>query len=479
MGMYVGIDLGTTGVKVVVYNPSNRKIEIQTSRSYEPFSISPGIFEQEPSQIENAVFDALKQVAESFGDIEAIVLDSALHTLLFLDEDFEPLGNIIPWLDERSVEQVRKISKDEDLARDLHKKTGCPADTVYPFYKILWFHENEKEKLESAAKIVSQKDYIVYKLTGKLIADISVASGSGCLDIHKRDWCYDELKSLAGLSKEKLPELVSVREVLKLHSPAAERTGLREGLPVLISISDAAASSIGAGAGVEDSLTISVGSSAAIRTIVKQPPEEYPAPGIWCYILDENHYITGAAIKNGGYVFDWYIKLLSKHDHSTVIKKVERILENLDLENSILFYPFIFGKRFPKFDPTPCAKFDRLKSTTTEEQIARSVLEGIAFNLRRAFDVVKKMPKRLERVVATGGLTQADVWMKMVCNIFNHRILLQSSRQGAALGTILYVLSQGDLSSLNKGFENAVLYDPEPVLSDYYEKLYEIWLEGL
>ncbi|MEJ5228852.1 MAG: gluconokinase [Pseudothermotoga sp.] len=479
MGMYVGIDLGTTAVKVVVYNSLSKRVEMETSRAYEPFSTSPGFFEQEPSQIENAVFDALKEVARSFNDIEMLVLDSALHTLLLLDNDLEPIGNIIPWLDERSVEQVRKISKDEDLARHLHRKTGCPADTVYPFYKLLWLHENEKEKLESAAKIVSQKDYIVYKLTGKLIADISVASGSGCLDIHKKDWCYDELKTLIGLNREKLPELVSVREILILNDSAARRSGLPKGLPVAISLSDAAASSIGAGAGIEDSLTISVGSSAAIRTIVKQPPQQYPAPGIWCYVLDEDHYITGAAIKNGGYVFDWYIKLFSKYDHSTVIKKVEKTLRNFDIENAVLFYPFIFGKRFPKFDPTPRARFDNLKSTTTEEQIARSVLEGIAFNLKRAFDVVKTMPKRLERVVATGGLTQADVWMRMLSSIFNHRIILQSSRQGAALGTILYILSKGDFTSLNKEFENAVHYDPDPVLTDYYAKLYKTWLEHL
>ncbi len=138
-----------------------------------------------------------------------------------------------------------------------------------------------------------------------------------------------------------------------------------------------------------------------------------------------------------------------------------------------------FGKRFPKFDPTPSARFDRLKSTTTEEQVARSVLEGIAFNLKRAFDVVKTMPKSLKKVVATGGLTQADVWMKMVCAIFNHKILLQSSRQGAALGTVLYVLNKGNLCSLAAEFENTSEYKPDPELIEHYERLYQMWLDGL
>lgn len=479
MGIYVGVDLGTTAVKVVVYNSLKKEIEMDISRAYQPFSTGPGMFEQDPSEVENAVFDALRQVAQSFKDIDAIVLDCALHTLLLLDKDLKPIGNIIPWLDERSIEQVKKISKDEQLAEHLHRKTGCPPDTVYPFYKLLWLGENDSEKLKSTCKIVSQKDYIIYKLTGELVSDMSVASGSGYLDIHTKQWCYDELRDLVGLDKKMFPQLVSVRETLKLQKSAAERSGLKEGISVIIGLSDAAASSIGAGAGVEDSLTISVGSSAAIRTIVKQPPSEYPKPGIWCYVLDENHYITGAAIKNGGYVFDWYIKLFSKYDHAAVLEKVQKILANPDLENSVLFYPFIFGKRFPKFDPVPSARFDRLKSTTTEEQIAKSVLEGIAFNLKRAFDVVKTMPKCLKKVVATGGLTQADVWMKMVSAIFDHKIILQSSRQGAALGTILYALSQGDLSLLKEKTSKTQQYIPDPVLREYYSKLYQIWLNGL
>ncbi|MFN3282988.1 MAG: gluconokinase [Pseudothermotoga sp.] len=479
MGTYVGVDLGTTAVKVIVYNSIKKEIEMDVSRVYQPFSTGPRMFEQDPKDVEKAVFDALKQVADLFKDIDGIVLDSALHTLLLLDRNLEPLGNIIPWLDERSVEQVREISKDERLSTYLHRKTGCPPDTVYPFYKILWLYENDSERLKKTSKIVSQKDYIALKLTGKLVSDISVASGSGCLDIHKKQWCYDELKELANLDREKFPPLVSVKETLKLHRSMADRLGLKEGIPVIMSLSDAAASSIGAGAGVENSLTLSVGSSAAIRAIVKTPPGEYPAPGIWCYVLDENYYITGAAIKNGGYVFDWYVKVFSRYDHSTVVKNVEKILYELDLDNAILFYPFIFGKRFPKFDPTPSAKFDRLKSTTTEEQIAKAVLEGIAFNLKRAFDVVKRIPKTLEKVVATGGLTQADVWMKMVCAIFDHKITLQSSRQGAALGTVLYTLSQGDLASLGEIAENVAEYEPDPMLKEYYKELYQSWLSGL
>lgn len=480
MGVVVGLDIGTTGLKLVAYDPSKGSIEMDESFRYEPIPLGPGRFEQNPQEVEDAIFSALRKVAQAFKDIEAIVLDSALHTFLLLDGDLKPLTDIIPWLDERTVKQVERILEDKALTRELHRRTGCPPATVYPLYKILWFYENDRERLRKAYKIVSQKDYMVYRLTGRLVSDISVASGSACLDIRKKEWCYDLLRDLAEVREGTFPELFTPLSSFPLSYEASLITGLQEGIPVVLGLSDAAASSIGAGAGVEDSITVSVGSSAAIRVIVESPPEEYPAAGVWCYLLDERLYLSGVAIKNGGYVFDWYVKLFSKRNYSEIIKLVESDLES-NLENPVLFYPFIFGKRFPRFDPNPSARFENLSSATTESQVARSVLEGIAFNLKRVFETVKTIPKTLKRVVGTGGLTQADIWMRILSSILNQDILVQSQRQGAALGTVLYFLGGGDLSSISlEAFaKEAKLYSPDPILLEYYEKAYRKWLERL
>ncbi|MCS7234025.1 MAG: gluconokinase [Synergistetes bacterium] len=480
MGICVGLDIGTTGLKVVAYDSSKSSIEMDEGFHYEPKSLGPGRFEQDPKEVEDAVFNALRKVSERFKDIDAIVLDSALHTILFLDSDLKPITNIVPWLDERTVPQVERTLKDEALTSELHHRTGCPPATVYPFYKLLWFYDNEPEILKVALKIVSQKDYIVYKLTGYLLSDISVASGSACLDIRRKEWCYDVLWELVKVESDKFPELSNPLEVLALSKEASLRTGLPEGTPVILGFSDAAASSIGAGAGIEDSITVSVGSSAAIRAIVENPPSEYPAPGVWCYLLDEKLYLSGVAIKNGGYVFDWYVKLFSKRSYPEIINMVERDIE-ANLDNPVLFYPFIFGKRFPKFDPVPRARFDNLTSSTTEAQVARAVLEGIAFNLKRVFDTVKKIPRTLRKVVATGGLTQADIWMRMLSSIFEHEIVVQSQRQGAALGAILYFLSDGNLNSINlEAFSHELKrYSPSEPLLSYYKKAYERWLNRL
>jgi len=480
MELYLGVDIGTTAVKASLYDLSSRKVVLDLERRYHVFPVGEGGFEQRPEEVKEAVFSVLANVAERGFRIEAIVLDSALHTLLLLGEDKTPVTNVIPWLDERSVEQVKKLSRDPIACESLHERTGCTNDSVYPLYKLAWIYENESEVLRQARWAVSIKDYLFYHLTGDLVSDISVASGSGYLDIHKKDWCYDLLLDFAKLEREKLPPLVPPDFSRGLKKTAAHTTGLLEGTPVVIGISDAAASSIGAGASVDDSLTVSVGSSAAIRSIISSPPSDYPVPGLWCYVLDEDLYISGAAVKNGGYVFDWYISVLSKRDHDEALELVQSSLNDFDPNDCALFYPFIFGKRFPWYDPEPNARFLYLKSQTDEGEIARSVLEGIAFNLKRAFNVVRKIPKSLDKIVATGRLTRSRTWMKILTSVFDENLILKAKEQGASLGTVIHYLSERNSakwSQLSPPIEE--MYVPDPLLRKKYKVLYQRWLKGL
>ncbi|MEN3008718.1 gluconokinase [Pseudothermotoga sp.] len=479
MGLYVGVDIGTTAVKVILYDSDAMKVLVDVSQQYDVFTTGASMFEQDPKQIEDAIFKALQIIGEKYPKIEGIVLDSMLHSLLFLDERFEPLGNVVPWVDERSIPQVFQIKKNRDLAQLLQKKAGCANNFAYPLFKLMWFAQNDKERLIKSSKIVSIKDYIFYKLTGTMVSDISVASGSGFLDIHTKKWLAELLRDLVGIDERKLPQLVPPSFEEPLSSEAAERTGFYKGTPVFIGISDAAASSIGSGAGVDDSLTISSSSSAAIRGIVSEPPKEYPSPGVWCYVVDEKYYISGVATSNGGIVFDWYVKLFSKYDHAHLIKMIEENLYDVNLHKAVLFYPFVFSERFPELDPNLSAKFLRLRGDISEAAVARSVLEGIIFNLRRIFDVVKFLPKKLERVYSTGGLTRADVWTKILATVINERIIVQSKRQGTALGAIWHLLGENHRKKAMEAIkEELEVYEPDEKLRAHYEELYKLWCEN-
>lgn len=480
MGLHVGVDIGTTAVKVIVYDSDALKVLLDVSESYDVFTVGPSMFEQDPVQIENAVFEALKKVGEKFPRVDSIVLDSMLHSLLFLDENYRPVSNIIPWVDERSIPQVLQVKKDKQLVRTLQNKAGCASNFAYPIFKLMWFSQNEPERLKKVYKIVSIKDYIFYKLTGTLVSDISVASGTGFMDIRTKTWMTDLLRELTGVDEDKLPELVSPLFVRNLTKEASERTNLASGTDVFIGISDAAASSIGSGAGVDDSITISSSSSAAIRSIVSEPPEQYPSPGVWCYVVDENYYIAGVATSNGGIVFDWYVKLFSRHDHAQIVKSIEENFYNVDASRAVLFYPFVFSERFPELDPSLSARFLNLRGDTTDWMVARGVLEGIIFNLKRIFDVVKVIPRKLENVCSTGGLTRADVWTKMLSSVINEKIIVQSKRQGTALGTVWHLLGEDHRKRAMEALKNELeVYEPDQRLVPYYQKLYEAWLEKL
>lgn len=480
VGLYVGVDIGTTAVKVILYDSDAMKVLLDVSQQYDVFTTGPSMFEQDPRQIEGAIFKALQSVGEKYPKVDGIVLDSMLHSLLFLDDRFEPLGNVVPWVDERSIPQVLQVKKNKELAQLLQKKAGCANNFAYPLFKLMWFAQNDRERLNRASKIVSIKDYVFYRLTGTLVSDISVASGSGFLDIRAKRWLSELLKDLVGIDEEKLPKLVPPSFEKPLSDEVAEKTGFHKGIPVFIGISDAAASSIGSGAGVDDSLTISSSSSAAIRGIVSEPPMEYSSPGVWCYIVDEKYYISGVATSNGGIVFDWYVKLFSKHDHAYLMKTIEENFYNVNLQNAILFYPFVFSERFPELDPNLSAKILRLRGDTSETIIARGILEGIIFNLKRIFDVVKFLPKKLERVYSTGGLTRADVWTKILATVINEKIVVQSKRQGTALGAIWHLLGEDHRKRAMEAFkEELEIYEPDEKLRAYYEELYKLWSENL
>jgi gluconokinase len=480
VGTYVGVDIGTTAVKVILYDSEALKVLLDVSEPYDVFTVGPSMFEQDPFQIENAVFKALKRVGEKFHHVDAIVLDSMLHSVLFLDENFQPMGNVIPWVDERSIPQVLQVKKDRELTKFLQNTAGCPSNFAYPFFKLMWFAQNQPEKIERACKIVSIKDYIFYRLTGTLVSDISVASGTGFLDIHRKVWLTDVLKALANVDESKLPELVSPRFAKEMTEEMCKRTEFAKGTIVFVGISDAAASSIGSGANVDDSVTISSSSSAAIRSIVSEPPKEYPSPGVWCYVVDEDYYISGVATSNGGIVFDWYVKLFSKYDHAQIIKSIEENFYNVDVSRAVLFYPFVFSERFPELDPKLSAKFLNLRGDTTEWMVARSVLEGIILNLKRIFDVVKLVPKRCDSVYSTGGLTRADIWTKMLATVINQRIIVQSKRQGTALGAIWHLLGEDHRKKSMEALKDELeIYEPDERLVPHYQKLYEMWKEKL
>ena len=197
---FIGIDIGTSSTKVIATD-ANAEPFYQTSRKYPLLTPQPGYAEQDAGTIVDAIFNAAKEViqeASKSGEILGIGLSCAMHGIVFLDDDHQPISNLITWADKRSRQEAAAL-KDTDAGKDIYYKTGTPIHPMTPFCKLLWFKKHHESLLRTASKIVSIKELFTYKLTGQFLIDHSIASATGMFDISARTW-YKPALDLAGVS---------------------------------------------------------------------------------------------------------------------------------------------------------------------------------------------------------------------------------------------------------------------------------------
>ncbi len=498
MSTYIlGMDVGTSSVKASLWDVEKERVVSQFTDNY-PISFDIyGRIRQDPEAIYQVVLQLLENIID---DLEAktennrrkfitVVLDTALHTLLLLDEQMNPMSDVIPWMDARADSVALEILKSEQNA-EIHERTGCPVDSVYPLYKIIWFARNNADLLKQSGKISSIKDYLLYKFTGLFVLDFSTASGSGCLDIRKRCWAEDLLWDLARVDLSKFPTLISPYEVLE---PSGEIKRFFEGRNVYVNfavgVSDAAASSIGTTCFNPNTLTISMGTSAAIRKISPEPLKKANVldKGIWCYIVDEKSYIIGMAMRSGGCVMDWWVKNFLKSDD---YNEIVRVLGDMTYYDSSpirttrpIFIPTIYGERVPRWIPNRNGALLGLSGATSIDEATQSVIEGIGFNFRRIFEAVETYFGRGEaasyNVVATGGMCQIQNWLQFLSNLFNRSMIIRESRFDTSLGLIMFYLKEKapvifELMSAKKD-----VISPKKNLSGLLENLYLKWLNEI
>ncbi|NIW44415.1 MAG: gluconate kinase, partial [Gammaproteobacteria bacterium] len=297
MSNYLGIDIGTGSCKAAILDSSGT-IHGIGSQSYFSDSQSVHWKEQNPDAIVDGMIGAVKDVFlktdQSLLNINAVSLGCALHGIMAVDKEGNPLTNLYTWADDRAERQARRIKASSDYF-ELYRQTGCPAHGMYPLYKIMWIRENLPQVFSRTAKFISIKEYILQKLCGEFLIDFSVASGSGLFNVHSHQWNPLSLK-LAGIDRQQLSALASPWMMKSITSPSmAEELGLPLHTPIVLGASDAANSSLGAGAFSNTQATCMIGTSGAYR-IISPEPLLHPKASSWCYCVDDSHWLVGGAI---------------------------------------------------------------------------------------------------------------------------------------------------------------------------------------
>ena len=473
---YIGIDLGTSAVKLLLMNEKG-VIEKITDREYPLFFPKTGWSEQNAEDWISAVMDGL---AELLADIDkskvaGIGAGGQMHGLVILDRDDRVIRPVILWNDGRTQAETDFLNREigEEL---LGQETANIAFAGFTAPKILWVKNNEPENFSKIDKIMLPKDYVNYVLTGAFATEYSDASGMLLLDVQHKCWSKKMLE-ICGITEEQLPKLYESYEVVGTLKPEiAEKLGLPETVKVVAGAGDNAAAAVGTGTVGPDKCNVSLGTSGTMfissRTF-KNPANHAihsfaHADGTWHLMAC----MLSAAACNKW----WNEEILGTEDYN---KEQEGIAEHLG-DNEVFYTPYLMGERFPHNDTRIRSMFIGMSMNTTRRDMTQAVLEGVAFSFRDALEVAKELGINLQRTRICGGGAKSPLWRRIIANVLNLPVDMIESEQGPGLGgAMLAAVGCGEYESVEAAAEAIVhvvgTVEPEPELVKKYDEKYQTY----
>ena len=303
MRYVIGVDIGTSSTKSVLFDVNGRQIG-RSGQGYLLRSPEPGAAEQNPDDIVRATLQTVAEVIKTSGidpaNLIGIAFSAAMHTLLLLGQDEQPITPMYTWADNRSDRWCEKV---RSQAPNLYRQTSLPIHPMSPVVKLAWLKEEQPGVFEQAKRIVSIKEYVLNCWCDEWAIDLSIASTTGFLNLESRQWDKDALKA-AGIQAEQLSHIVPTTYQLRLREEMAKKMGVTACTPVVIGASDGPLSNLGVGAIAPGKAAITLGTSGAVRQVIPQPKTAEGAQ-LFCYALTADHWVMGGAVNNGGIALQW------------------------------------------------------------------------------------------------------------------------------------------------------------------------------
>ena len=477
--LYCGIDIGTSSAKTVVFNDEFEPL-FKESISYELINENKDWVALDPDEVYQAVFNSLincyDNVKEEGYDLSFISFSSQLHSLIAVDENNNPLTNCITWADNRAGEftdHIKKLYKEHDF----YTKTGCPPHALYWPARIMWLKKHRKETFNNTAKIVSIKDYIFKKLTDQYVIDYSLASGTGLLNIHKKEWEQDILDILK-INEDILPDLVDGKDTLEMKPEIQSKLG--KNIPLVVGSGDGPLANLGAGTISSRQLVVTIGTSGAARVFSDEPVLDKQGDSIWCYMLDEDVYLPGGAINNGGgIVLDWLENNIYSDFPGNFYKEADKYIEEVPAgSRGLLILPFLTGERSPNWDPYAKGIMVGLSLSHDKKDIIKAAVEGITFRMYSVVKVLEKNLGKFDEVLVNGGFTNSEPWLQLMADIFGSKIVVPSDPEASALGAVFMGMVASnivdDYTDIESDMNIKEIKEPRQDIHQKYQEIYSL-----
>ncbi len=427
------LDIGTSSVRAALYDLKAESVAGSEARIvYQAHVDAEGRAEMDARRLVSQCRSVLSGAVRALGPrdrVVAVATSCFWHGLLGLDAAQRPATGIWLWSDQRSWRQALALRRDPAFAT-VRTRTGAPVHTSYWPAKLAWCREQAPAVWKRVCHWVSFTDYLHLELCGELGTSASMASGTGLRRLD--DGCWDrELAERLELPPATLPGRVEEYTALR---PASRR-----GLSPLArarwfgATGDGATATVGSDGAQPSRRSLTIATSAALRTALSKRPAVLP-DGLWCYVIDDGSYVAGGAFSNGGNLHAWLVDRLRVDE-----LMVERELRRLPPASAgLTFLPLLSGERSPGFAPRATGALAGLQESTTALELARAGAESVAALLRpvdRGLDALLHGVGRT--VISGGGLVASPGWCQIVADALGKPLssvrVEEASSRGAAI----------------------------------------------
>ncbi len=474
MKRFIGIDLGTSAVKLLLVDEQGR-IERTVTKEYPLSFPQPGWSEQEPTDWWKAVQHGILELTEHTdkSTVCGIGCGGQMHGLVVLDEYDRVIRPAILWNDGRTGEEVEYLNGTIGKEK-LSALTANIAFAGFTAPKILWMKKHEPENFARIKKIMLPKDYINYRLTGVHCCDYSDASGMLLLDVKNKCWSQ-EMLDICGVSEEQMPKLFESFEVVgNIQGFVSGALGLPRDCRVVAGAGDNAAAAVGTGVVGEGGCNISLGTSGTVFISSKS------------FGVDPNNALHAFAHADGGFhLMGCMLSAAScnKWLCDDILRTTDYAAEQKDISDErlgrshVFFLPYLMGERSPINDVNARGCFVGMTMDTSRSDLVQAVLEGVAFAIRDSFEVAKRLGLDIPRSRICGGGSKSPLWRKIFANVLGIPLDMVKTEQGPGYGgAMLAMVGCGLFPSVQAAADALVELAsetlPDPEIAARYEAQY-------
>ncbi len=456
---YIGIDIGTTATKGIAFEADGSIIQ-QVVRGYAMYHANADWSTQQPDEVLAAVLACIEQLTADASPV-FISFSSAMQSLMAVDAQGKPLTDLILWADNRASALADEL-KHSALGRSFYQSTGIPIHTFAPMTKILWLKENQPAIVARTAKFIGIKEYVWHHLTGEYVTDSSMASGTGLMDLATGTWNEAILAHLS-ISPEHLPSIQAATYSSK---------GIEKPFLFVLGAGDGALANLGTGAMQAGKMSLTIGTSGAVRVPVATPfyDEQMRTQ---CYHLLDNQYLVLGAVNNGAVVLQWLKEdlLASEQSYESLFAQAEAIAAGAD---GLLFVPYLLGERAPIWDANAKGLLAGMTIHHTQAHLVRATMEGILYGLLSIAQIlVPDASIRMQMdLMASGGFAKSETWLQMAADIFQMKVQVLQTTEGSCWGAVMIGFQAIGLAIKPRFLVEKTFY-PNTALANVYAQQHE------